>query len=128
MTALLLALLAAAAPASAPPKMEKFYVVFLKRPANAPAMEEAAKEELQKKHIAHLRAMYEAGKLLIAGPFDEQKDESMRGMCLYRVETAGEAQRLAEEDPSVKAKRLEVEVLGWWVEKGYLKFRPPPRK
>jgi uncharacterized protein len=107
------------------PNMEKYYVVLLERAPNAPKLEEAALEALQAQHIAHLRAMYEAGKMLIAGPFDEQRDPRMRGMCLYRVATGDEARALAEQDPMVKAGRLQVEVLAWWVEKGYLSFKPP---
>ncbi len=108
------------------PNMEKFYVVLLKRAPNAPKLEVSAAEELQKKHLAHLRAMYEAGKLVIAGPFDEQRDETMRGMCVYRVPTLDDARKLAEQDPAVKAGRLQVEVLAWWVEKGFVTFKPPP--
>jgi uncharacterized protein len=108
------------------PNMEKYYVVLLKRAPKAPKLEGSALEELQKKHLAHLRAMYEAGKMVIAGPFDEQRDQAMRGMCLYRVASIDEARNLAEQDPMVKAGRLQVEVLAWWVEKGYLSFKPPP--
>jgi uncharacterized protein len=116
-----------AARADAPvPNMEKYYVVLLKRVPNAPKLEGSALEELQKKHLGHLRAMYEAGKMVIAGPFDEQRDETLRGMCLYRVPTIDEARKLAEQDPMVRAGRLQVDVLAWWVEKGYLSFKPPP--
>jgi len=126
MLAVALAQQARAHAEEAPPNMEKYYVVFLRRPPNAPQLDEAAKQALQKQHLAHLRAMYEAGKLVVAGPFDEQKDETMRGMCLYRVASSEEARRLAEGDPAVKAGRLAVDVLAWWVEKGAVSFRPPP--
>lgn len=112
--------------AEAPPNMEKYYVVLLKRPANAPHLDDAAKEALQKQHLGHLRAMYEAGKLVLAGPFDEQRDETLRGMCLYRVASLDEARKLAESDPAVKAGRLVVEAFAWWVEKGAVSFRAPP--
>jgi uncharacterized protein len=108
------------------PNMEKYYVVLLIRAPNAPKLQAQALEELQAKHLGHLRAMYEAGKMVIAGPFDEQRDETMRGMCLYRVATADDARKLAEQDPMVKAGRLRVEVLAWWVERGYMSFKPPP--
>jgi uncharacterized protein len=125
---LFLALLASPTTARADesmPNMEKYYVVLLKRAPNAPRLEGPALEELQKKHLGHLRGMYEAGKMAIAGPFDEQRDETMRGMCLYRVATIDEARKLAEQDPMVKAGRLQVEVLAWWVEKGYVSFKSP---
>jgi uncharacterized protein YciI len=116
-----------AAPADEPiPNMEKYYVVLLKRAPNAPKMDEPALEALQKKHLGHLRAMFEAGKMVIAGPFDEQQDQTIRGMCIYRVATIDEARKLAEQDPMVLAGRLRVEVLAWWVEKGFVSFKAPP--
>ncbi len=111
-----------------PPNMEKYYLVLLKRPARPAEMDAKALEALQDKHLAHLRAMHATGKLVVAGPFDEQKDASLRGMCLYKVGSADEARKLAEGDPAVKAGRLEVDVLAWWVEKGAMTFRPPPAR
>ena len=69
-----------------------------------------------------VRTQGELGKLVIAGPFDEQDDEGFRGMCLYRTETREEARKLAEEDPAVKSGRLKVEVMAWYTEKGALAF------
>jgi len=120
-------LLSFAARAAEPaPNMEKYYLVLLKRPATPVKLEAAALEALQKRHLDHLRGMYLAGKMVVAGPFDEQKDPTLRGLCLYRVGNLEEARKLAEEDPMVRAGRLEVEVLAWWVEKGAVTFRPPP--
>ncbi len=65
--------------------------------------------------------MARAGKLVVAGPFDDQTDPRMRGLCIYRT-SLEEARRLAQDDPAVKAGRLEVEVLSWWVEKGAITF------
>ena len=39
---------------------------------------------------------------------------------------AGEYRALAEQDPAVKAGRLRVEVVTWWVEKGYMTFPKAP--
>jgi uncharacterized protein YciI len=124
---LLAILLASAARANQPaPNMEKYYLVLLKRPANPPQFEPKALEDLQKRHLEHMKSMYLAGKMVVAGPFDEQKDPTLRGLCLYRVATIEEARKLAEGDPMVQARRLEVEVLAWWVEKGAVTFRAPP--
>ena len=106
--------------AGAPPNMERYTLVILKRPASGGA-KVADPEALQRQHIGHLQAMARAGKLAVAGPFDDQADPRMRGLCLYRVPLE-EARRLAQEDPAVKAGRLEVEVLSWWVEKGAMTF------
>jgi uncharacterized protein YciI len=106
--------------------MEKYYLVLLKRPAQPPQLEAKALEDLQKRHLDHLKQMYFAGKMVVAGPFDEQKDPTLRGLCLYRVGSLEEARKPVEDDPMVRAGRLEVEALAWWVEKGAVTFRPPP--
>ena len=106
--------------ADPPAAMERYSLVLLRRPANG-GPKVADPEALQRQHIGHLQAMARAGKLVVAGPFDDQTDPRMRGMCLYRVGIE-EARRLAQEDPAVKAGRLEVEVLTWWVEKGAMTF------
>jgi uncharacterized protein len=107
---------------AAPPNMESYQLVLLVRPTNAPKLPDAELEKLQAAHIGHLKKMAAAGKLLVAGPLDDQPDPSLRGICLYRAGSLAEARALAEEDPSVKAGRLRVEVMTWWTEKGALAF------
>jgi uncharacterized protein len=106
--------------ADAPSAMERYTLVLLKRPANGGA-KVADPQALQRQHIGHLVAMARAGKLVVAGPFDDQTDPRMRGMCLYRT-SVEEARRLAGEDPAVKAGWLEVDAFSWWVEKGAMTF------
>jgi hypothetical protein len=74
-----------------------------------------------------MTALGNAGHLVIAGPFSDQEDETLRGLALYQVGSIEEARRMAEADPAVQAGRLEVEVLTWHVEEGYMTFpkRPP---
>ena len=126
-----------AAPPEAPPApaaaeqpfvFEQFQLVLLKRPAERPELPEEQVMEIQRRHIAHLTAMGEAGHLLVAGPFSDQEDESLRGLALYQVGSVEEARKLAEADPAVQAGRLEVEVMTLNVEKGYMVFpkRPAP--
>lgn len=107
-------------------EMESFQLVLLRRgPAWTPEVTPAV-EALQKQHLAHLEAMHEAGKMLIAGPLGDQADPTLRGVCLYRVGSVDEARALAEQDPAVKAGRLKVEAMSWWVGKGYLAFPKAP--
>ncbi|MBW2462650.1 MAG: hypothetical protein JRH11_13455 [Deltaproteobacteria bacterium] len=68
----------------------------------------------QKLHRAHLKAMSEEGKMLVAGPFSDQADPTLRGLCLYDVGSIEEARRLAEADPAVVAGRMRVQVMTWW--------------
>ena len=124
----------AADPASPPPpaatpakfEFEQFQLVLLVRPAERKEIPEAEAEAIQKQHLAHLTRMGESGKMVVAGPFGDQRDASLRGACLYRVATAEVARALAEADPAVKAGRLKVEVVTWYVGKGYLAFPKAP--
>jgi uncharacterized protein len=107
-------------------EMESFQLVLLMRPADRKTIPDAEAEEIQKQHIAHLEKMAQSGKMVIAGPFGAQRDPSFRGACLYRVATPEEARALAEADPAVKAGRLRVEVITWYVGKGYMTFPRAP--
>lgn len=106
-------------------EFEQFTLVLLKRPPQAPKLEEKQLEELQKQHLAHLGKMREQGKMVIAGPFSDQRDPAYRGACIYRLPIE-EARKLAESDPMVKAGRLAVEALTWHVGKGYMTFPKAP--
>lgn len=109
-------------PAASPPKLESYELVMLYRGKNPPTLTEAEGQRLQEAHLGHLRKMAEAGKMVVAGPLDDQPDQTLRGLCLYRVGSLAEARRLAQEDPAVKAGRLRVEVMTWYTEKGALSF------
>jgi len=132
-TPLLLALafatcLPALAFADDPPpfEMESNQLVLLMRAPTWKKLPQAEAEALQARHMAHLTAMGESGKMVIAGPFSNQADPAFRGACIYRVATPEEARSLAEQDPIVKAGQLRVEVVTWWVGKGYMAFPRAP--
>ena len=111
-----------AKPPAPPPNMESYQLVLLWRgPRWSPEVTPEVRR-IQEEHIGHLKAMATSGKLVIAGPFSDQPDPALRGMCLYRAQSVAEARTLAEKDPAVQAGRLRVEVLTWWVEKGYMAF------
>jgi uncharacterized protein YciI len=103
-------------------QLDSYQLVILQRPAHPTPYTDAKLEEIQAAHLAHLRELAEAGKLLVAGPLDDQTDPRLRGVEIFRVGSLAEARRLAEEDPAVKAGRLEPVVMTWYVEKGALAF------
>jgi uncharacterized protein len=104
-------------------KLDAYTVVFLRRPARAPRLGEAELEALQEEHIAFNARMREAGHALITGPLSGQPDESLRGINLFRT-SVEETRRLMEQDPSVKAGRLQVDVFTWYMPPGLLGDRP----
>jgi uncharacterized protein YciI len=103
--------------------LEQYSFVLLRRGPNAEEFSEEELEQLQERHLAHLRAMRERGDLLVAGPLSDQPDESLRGICVYRT-SLEETRRLAEQDPSVQVGRLAVEVMTWWLPAGEVRFGP----
>lgn len=107
---------------SAPMELESYQLVLLVRPDDAPDLPEEEIREIQAAHLQHLTRMGREGHLVVAGPFGDQEDQTLRGMALYRVEDLETARRLAESDPAVEAGRLEVEVMTWYTQKDALAF------
>jgi hypothetical protein len=68
--------------------------------------------------------MQARGHLLLAGPFSDQPDASLRGFCLYRTD-AEKTRLLAESDPSVQAGRMAVDVMTWWTKRRSLRPEAP---
>ena len=100
-------------------ELDGYGFVLLKRGPRAFEFSDEELDRLQEQHLAHLAAMQEQGHMLLAGPFSDQADETLRGFCLYRT-SVEETRRLAESDPSVRAGRMAVDVMGWWTARGAL--------
>ena len=109
-------------PATPPVEFESYQLVILQRPEHPREYPQDKLEEIQQAHLAHLHHLAETGKLLVAGPLDDQPDPRMRGIEIFRAGSIEEAKRLAGEDPAVKAGRLEPVVMTWYTEKGALTF------
>lgn len=112
----------AAKPAAPPVEFESYQFVILQRPEHPREYPQDKLDEIQQAHLAHLRRLAESGKLLVAGPLDDQPDPRMRGLEIFRAGSLEEAKRLAGEDPAVKAGRLEPVVMTWYTEKGAMTF------
>ena len=54
-------------------------------------------------HMANINRLSQSRELLIAGPFDKPADRAMRGLFVFDVPTAAEAERLVASDPGVIA-------------------------
>ena len=104
-------------------ELERFSFVLLRRPPDAPDLPEERLNEIQQQHLANLGQLEERGVLLLAGPFDDQPDESLRGLCVFDAGIE-ETRALMAHDPAVQAGRLVVEVMSWWTLKDRVP-RPP---
>ena len=88
--------------------------IYSSGPNRSQPKEEA--ERLQEQHLAHQDKLHEEGLLLVAGPFGGTSDK--RGILIIDVGSVAEAEPLVQEDPMVKAGRLNYELLEWWTMKG----------
>jgi len=104
--------------ADMPPNMTTYYFGVLMRGPKYSAEESPEREKIQEGHMAHLTAMWKAGKLVLAGPLVDDGD--WRGVLIYRTKSIEEAQTLANDDPAVKAGRLVVTMHPWMVQRGIL--------
>ncbi len=95
--------------------MKRFVFMLLKSGENRGHDSlEAAK--IQALHMAHLDKMAKAGKLVVAGPFENGGEH--RGLLIFDVETVEEALKLEGDDPAVVSGRLKMEAFYWWGAKG----------
>ena len=106
--------------ADPPEEFDVYQLVLLRRPQRRLPVDAATADLLQHQHLGHLANMTEAGYLRVVGPIGEQPDDSLRGICIYRVGSIEEARRLAEMDPAVQAGQLTIEVMTWYTAKGAL--------
>jgi uncharacterized protein len=106
-------------------EFDSYTLVLLRRGPRAFEFSDAELDELQAQHLGYLDSMRARGVLLVAGPFDEQPDESFRGLALYRTDIE-ETRGLAEADPSVQAGRMAVDVMTWLTKRGEVAFPRAP--
>jgi uncharacterized protein YciI len=103
--------------------LEVFELVVLRRPPDAREYDEETLQRIQSEHIAYHASLRDAGLVVTNGPVVDQPDESLRGLTFYRTGSLDEARRLANDDPAVRAGRLEVEVMRWYCPAGTMVTR-----
>ncbi len=92
--------------------MTTYYVGFLYKGSSWTRESTPETEKLQEAHLANILRMQKEGKLLVAGPFLDGGD--LRGLYIFRVGSAEEAQALVATDPAVAAGRLRFELHPWY--------------
>jgi uncharacterized protein YciI len=107
--------------ANAPMEFDSFIVVLLVRAPNAPDMPKPQLDQLQEQHLANIRRLQAEGKLLKAGPTEDQSGRNVRGIFILTTDSLDKAREWVGSDPAVKRGRLVAEYLKWYVEKGSLK-------
>ena len=123
----LTALLAAAADEKKPePQYEmRVYVLgLLKRGPNACKGDKAEQDRFQEGHMANIRKMAAAGKLIVAGPMGDNGE--LRGIFIFDAKSVEEVKAMAEEDPSIQSGRLILELHPWYAAAGLRVNGPKP--
>lgn len=96
-------------------KMRTYFVVLMMR--GEPAASSADTAAVMQAHLASMTALASRRQLVGAGPIAD-RESSLRGIFVLDVATRTEAERIAHDDPAVKAGQLKPVVLAWFAEKG----------
>jgi len=91
--------------------MHHYVMAFLKAGPNRD-QDSTTAAEIQKAHMANIKRLAEEGKLVVAGPFED--DGELRGIFIFDVATVDEAKTLTATDPAVQAGRLIMELHPWY--------------
>lgn len=104
-----------------PMEFDQFILVLLLRPPNAPEIPKPELDQLQEEHLANINRLHAEGKLLKAGPTEDQSGRNVRGIFILTTDSMEKAREWVGTDPLIKRGRLVAEYLKWYVEKGSLK-------
>lgn len=95
-----------------PEKPETYYLVCLRRGPTYHKMESPEDLELHNRHLAYLKSLGDAGKLLIWGPTVNGPDD-LRGIAIARVSSEAEIRDLMAQDPRTQAGHFTIDVVAW---------------
>lgn len=91
----------------------KSYVFVLIIPGSNHLEKGAMRDSIFKGHRINIGRLAAAGKLVVAGPFDDNP-KSYQGIFILNVRTISEARSLLETDPAIHAKVLDTELYQWY--------------
>lgn len=91
--------------------MKIYTFVILK--TGSKTFEKAEQDSLLRGHMENMGRLVKEGKLVVAGPFQKNKD-NYRGLFILNVKTPEEANLVLSTDPSVKAGLFDTELYQWY--------------
>lgn len=91
----------------------RFTLVFLNSKPDKASLSKEEVDKIMEGHMANINKMAKEGKLLAAGPF-----EGGGGIFIFRSTSVEEVSGWISEDPGIKAKRWNIEVLTFTIRAG----------
>jgi uncharacterized protein YciI len=88
------------------------YVLALLKSGATPSVDAGTAAELQRAHLANIRAMAERGDLVLAGPF--MSGGELRGLYLFKTDSVEQAEAWTASDPAIQAGALVMELIPWY--------------
>ena len=104
-------------------KLVKFHMALLKKGPNWAPTATNESEQMHKAHVAHVLTLLSNGKAVVAGPLSD--DGEIRGIYIFRTESADEATKWANSDPAVASGNLIAEIHPWMAEDVFKKATTP---
>ena len=91
--------------------MREYFLGFLVRGPNFSPADTPERQKIQEGHMANIKRLADLGKLVTAGPFEDDGD--LRGIFVFKTDRLEEAQDLTNTDPAVQSGRLKIELYQW---------------
>ena len=89
------------------------YVLVILKTGPTPVPKGEKRDAMFAGHFANIARLAKEGKLILAGPFDEN-DEGWRGLFLFAVKTVEEARALTATDPVIVNGEMVAEFHPWY--------------
>lgn len=93
--------------------MRSYVLAILKTGPKDAEIKGKDREDLFKGHFANINRLAKEGLLSVAGPFGKN-DKTFRGLYIFNVKTAEEAQALVNTDPVIKAGVMIFDLIPWY--------------
>lgn len=93
--------------------MREYYFVELIRIPNRPTLDSTTTAKIQAAHLNNIDSLQNVGKLVVAGPFGDDKGG---GIFILKAESMDEAIKMCESDPAIKNGRLNYKVRPLWTD------------
>lgn len=96
-------------------EMKNYLMVFLYKGPNR-NQDSVEAMRIQKEHLNNIQRLADEGKLIVAGPFLDDKD--LRGIFIFDSASEEEVTELVETDLAIQTGRLRYEIRPWMTAKG----------